>query len=391
MMGCCGASAAAGPRDGAKDATAAVKASGNFTGAASRPVLAAEMQYFNNYDGDNPRTIRADPVRSNNYLLVIGDWGRAGGPGPCQTAVAEKMKAYVAQQKAAGKTLLAILSVGDNFYWSGVLPVSWQSMWARPYGTLDADSPLFNVTWLAVLGNHDFGDDDPFAFCPYAQAQAMATFAGQSYGSAQLNADKNPERPANTDSFWLPDYNYHYAIPEADLEVIAIDTNFQALGGLGGDYRGHTRSFMDCGGANMVEHFLSGVARAGMDLVLQRARANTASTVVIMQHYPGACPRDEFYGALPVERHGKVHVICTYGHVHEQKCKGKDTRGQCNDILSGGGGGCCAPSISSAGFAAVSLTDDGAFTADVESPSVAMPAGQCHWRRRLQVKDSVKD
>jgi len=349
-------------------------------------VGAALSTYINHYDGSNPLAIHTDPVRSNNYFLIIGDWGRAGGPGPCQTAVAEKMKAYVSQQKAAGKNLLAILSVGDNFYWTGVKPTSWQDSWARPYGTLDPSSPLFNVPWLAVLGNHDYGDDDPYAFCPFAQVAAMASVAGQTYGSAQLNADKNPARPPNTRNFWLPDYNYHYEILEADLEIIAIDTNFQALGGLGGDDRGHGQAFNDCGGPGQVEHFLSRVAQAGMDLVLERARVGTASTVVIMQHYPGACPRNEFLGALPAARQGKVNVICTYGHVHEQGCKGTDARGQCNDILSGGGGGCCAPSISPAGFVSVSLTDDGAFSTDVDSPSVMMPAGQCAWRRLLQVK-----
>jgi len=337
--------------------------------------------YANHYESNNPLRIIPDEQRSSNYFLVIGDWGRAGGPGLCQEAVAEKMKKYVAQQSSLGKKLLFIASVGDNFYWTGVTKEAWGRSWSDPYGSADPTSPLFQVPWLVALGNHDFGDHDPFAFCPYAQAQAMASFAGQPYGSLQLNMDKNPSRPVNTAHFWLPDYNYHYEIPELELEVIAIDTNVNGLFELGGDWHGHGESFNICGGIDPVADFLGRVGLSGRLLVQERARVGTAKTVLIIQHYPGLCHRDVFEEAMPKGR--KVNVVCAYGHIHAQRCDRVNSAGICDTILTGGGGGCCAPDVAYAGFTAVRLTNDGGFISDVTSPSVRMPYGICGWSRRL--------
>jgi len=338
--------------------------------------------YTNHYNSANPLGIHADSVRSNNYFLILGDWGTAYSPGSCQRAVAQHMKDFVARQKAAGKNLLFIASVGDNFYWSGVKPESWEVSWAQPYGVNDPGSPLHQVPWLSVLGNHDFGNDDIFAGCPHRMTEAFASVGGQSYGSRQLNRDKNPARPANTDRYWLPDYNYHYEIPEAELEVIALDTNVNSIATLGGDWRGNSQAFNACGGEGEVWNFLDRVYHSGRALLRERARVGTARTVLIIQHYPGACQKEVFEDALPPDR--QVNVLCSYGHVHLQQCEGLDIHGQCNMILSGGGGGCCEPEISKAGFAAVSLTDDGGFRTDVSSSEVSMPVGSCHWKRRLR-------
>lgn len=351
------------------------------TSSAMPPVSPSTSGYRNVYSGVNPLGIQPASARGNNYFLVIGDWGKADGPGPCQLAVATMMKRYVANQRAVGRKLLFVATAGDNFYWSGVKLNSWETSWAAPYGTNDPNSPLYKVPWLAVLGNHDYGNDDPYAFCPRAQVQAMASMQGQAYGSMQFNADKNPWRPRGTEHFWLPDYNYHYEIPQVDLEVIALDTNIHFLSSLGGDGQGHGQAFDGCGGAGEVESFLSQVAAAGLQLLEDRARFGTAKTVLILQHYPGSCPRSTFEAALRPGR--EVHVICAYGHDHNQACEGWDSRGNCNAILSGGGGGCCAPEVARAGFAAVRLTEDGAFQTDVDSGEVALPPGACHLNRRL--------
>lgn len=198
-------------------------------------------EYVNNYDGDNPLGIVADPVRSNNYFLILGDWGKSGGPGQCQSEVANKMNAFVEQQKAAGKTLLFVAVVGDNFYWTGQSGNVWSSQWGDVYGVSDPASALHGVPFLAVLGNHDLGDSDLYANCPWVQPRA--TVANQSYAAMQFNADKNPSRPSWTRPFHLPDYSYHYAIPAAGLELIALDQNAVDIDGLGGDAGGHAKSF----------------------------------------------------------------------------------------------------------------------------------------------------
>jgi len=337
--------------------------------------------YQNHYSGMNPLGIEAESQRSRNYFLILGDWGKAHGPGPCQTAVAEHMKAYVAHQASQGKQLLFVATTGDNFYWKGVTAASWGQQWSEPYGTNEPGTPLYKVPWLASLGNHDFGDDDIYASCPDKQTTPMASVGGQPYGSLQMNSDKNPTRPNFTEHYWLPDYNYHYEIPEASLEVIAIDTNVVSVGELGGDYRGHGAAFAACGGEANVGSFLRSVNDAGLELLRQRAREGNASTVLIIQHYPGECHRDTFEAALPTHRVGQVQVLCSYGHVHTQECH-RFSNGVCDTILSGGGGGCCAPEIYRAGFAAVELRDDGGYYAVVDSDEVIVPPG-CQWRRRL--------
>lgn len=347
------------------------------------PSHAPPSIYINHYDADNPLAIRALRGRSAFYFLILGDWGHPGGPGPCQRRVADLMKTYIWNQRASGRELLFIASTGDNFYWTGVSAVSWDAQWSLPYGSNDPSSPLYRVPWLAVLGNHDFGDTDTYAFCPHVKAAHRIN--GQAYAGKQFNFDRNPGRPNNTRHFWLPDFNYHYLVPEADLEVIAIDTNANAVDILGGDARGHRRSFVACGqgdmarGRRVVSDFLRSVADAGRGLLLQRARLGTARTVVILQHYPGTCLREVFEAALPPSRRSSVRVLCAYGHTHNQTCHGYDAEGNCETVLSGGGGGCCPPQVEFAGFAAVHLTDGGGFRTEIESPSVRLPAGSCSW------------
>jgi len=352
--------------------------------------------YINQYDPNNPLRIQSSPVRSNNFFLLLGDWGKAFAPGPCQLSVAQKMREYVASQREQGKNLLFVGTVGDNFYWTGVAPEMWGLNWAEVYDVWDPRSSLYLVPWLSVLGNHDLGNVDGYALCPHVLNQRI--HGGQYYGSNQFNADRNPTRPdygcddpgvaareparcmQNTSVYWMPDYNWHYELPEASLEVIGIDTNSGALGILGGDETGHNQAFQRCGGPEVVRQHMTRVGEAGRALLEERARIGTASTVVILQHYPGMCMRDAFLAAVPPARRGAVRVLCAYGHVHDQRCDGRDpVTGTCNSVLTGGGGGCCAEEGGVAGFTAVHLEDDGGFTVDVESPQVRLKPGQCDW------------
>ncbi|CAK9062334.1 unnamed protein product [Durusdinium trenchii] len=347
-------------------------------GPTARPSVTPPVaSYANNYVSNNPLRIPVYPQRSQNYFIIIGDWGKAGGPGTCQFAVAGKLKSFVENQKKAGKNLLFIASVGDNFYWTGVTPEAWHEDWEVPYGPNDPNSPLFQIPWLAIYGNHDFGEHDPYAFCPHVFPN---TFVGsQAYSGSQLNKERNPKRPDSTRSFWMPDYNYHYEIPEANVEVIALDTNAKIdPNQIAGNAKARGLADALCGGRDVSQNFLEALAKAGEALVLERAKLSTATTILMIQHYPGWCPRALFENALPPERRGKVRLICAYGHVHDQKCVVKGPQG-CMDVLSGGGGGCCGPKVNLAGFTAVHLDDAGGAWVDVESPAVRMEKDTCSW------------
>jgi len=335
--------------------------------------------YINHYQGNNPLHVEVDPVRSNNYFLIIGDWGKADGPGPCQRTVAEKMRSYVEAQKSAGKRLMVIGSVGDNFYWSGADAGSWDRQFEPAYKTNEEGSPLAKVPWLVAMGNHDYGDNDPYGFCPdRAPDHIKRIHEGQAYAHSQLNRDRSSVRPQNYDHYWFPDLNFHYEIPEADVEFISLDTNFDnVVNHLGADAQGFRDAFAKCGGVEPVAQYLRRVQESGTALLRERAEKGNASTVVILQHYPWACQKDVFLQGLP-EWRKSTKVLCAWGHDHSQECLGQ-SEGTCDTVLTGGGGGCCGNH--KAGFTAVHLTDDGGFITDVESDAVSMPSHDCHWRR----------
>lgn len=84
-------------------------------------------------------------------LLVLGDWGTGKWQ---QRAVAEGM--HNASRELGG--FHAGLLLGDNFYPSGVTGTAdtkWQTHFRQVYDT----SELGNITWHAVLGNHDWLGD----------------------------------------------------------------------------------------------------------------------------------------------------------------------------------------------------------------------------------------
>lgn len=287
------------------------------------------------------------------------------------------MKSYVSNQKNQGKTCLFIAAVGDNFYWSGQDGSKWAKYWGDVYGTEDQNSPLYGIPWLAVLGNHDYGTTDKHLACP--GSGNYATVGGQKYGSRQFNKDKNPQRPDWTWRFWMPDYNWHYEIPEIGLEVIGVDTNGDHVDELNGN--GHADAvFKNCGGKGAVSGFLGMIKKSGEDMLRCRAQKGSASTVLIIQHYPsnGKSVMQTFKGATGRQ----VGVVSAYGHTHQQQCDGKDWNGQCNLIMTGGGGGCCEDDLhrNHAGFTAVHLQNDGGYWSDVDSQDVKLAAGACSWK-----------
>jgi len=243
------------------------------------------------YASENPLAIRASTRRRENFFIV------AGGSGLCQ---AETMRRYVEVQRRADRSLLFIATVGNELG---------SELWSQ-------DDLLHHVPWLAAPGNHGYADCQPLRLL----AQQLSS---------------GPKR------LWLPDHNYHYSIPEADLEVIALDTNMES-----------TRL---CAG------FLRTIRAAGHELLVQRAQRGSARTVLILQHFPGRCRRDVFEAAVPAGR--EVRVLCAYGHHGVLRCEGHDAAGTCDMVMAGD---CCPTTANASGFAAVHLTADGGFVTVLE-------------------------
>lgn len=92
-----------------------------------------------------PHPAFADPGVLN--FLAIGDWGRDGGAHQRDVAKAMGLRA-----KADAARF--VLTVGDNFYPSGVQSATdpqWRTSFEAVY-----DAPSLQVPWYACLGNHDY-------------------------------------------------------------------------------------------------------------------------------------------------------------------------------------------------------------------------------------------
>lgn len=199
---------------------------------------------------------------------------------------------------------------------------------------------------MATLGNHDFNRGssgyDGALGCP-----SGFTYRDQTYGGLQLNRDKNGQRPAGTENFWLPDYNYHYEIPAVQLEVISVDQNYRGLK----EQKAYLKGACD-------DH-LAKVQDSGEALLQYRGKTTNATSVLIIQHYPWGIAT----GVMDKFKSGgsSAKVISAYGHDHWNSI---ENRG--NDVLvrSGGGGGHNAgqdPNNMHVGFVAVHLDNHGGF------------------------------
>jgi len=310
--------------------------------------------------GENPLHIKPQPRRSDNFFFITADWGApAGKKYGCQKKVAQMMRDYRSKQEKKGKKLLFVAAGGDNFYYTGMGQKSkayqFEHQWKSIY------TSLTNVPWLAVYGNHDHGSPDSGCAC-----------------GKGCNQHNSAGRPPGAEKYWMPDYYWHYLIPEIKLEVIGLDMNvvdLKKIGGSGCDH-GAKETCKRCGGIKKIEEFLGKKKAEGEAYLDQRAKVTPATTVAIVQHYPGSVSKGLLQRFQKANR-GKAKVLSAAGHAHDQKCEGSRTHG-CDVILTGGGGGYVS-GAKYLGFTAVHLTDDGGYEVVLETPEVRFSAKSCTW------------
>merc|ERR1712151_330697 len=128
------------------------------------------------------------------------------------------------------------------------------------------------------------------------------------------------------------------------------------------------------GSVGEVKQYLRSTYEQGLALVKERARKTTASTVLIIQHYPKYTNIPQELVAAFKENNKKATVISAFGHVHDQNCEeGPET--QCVHILSGGGGGYGPAGLF--GFVAVHLDGLGGYSTKIRDPDVTVHPNQC--------------
>jgi len=280
-----------------------------------------------------------------------------------QQVVADKMNAYYLAQSRLGMNLLGVLSLGDNFYYTGQSTGCGEFVdhWSAVYKNLTDPS----IQWLATMGNHDWGDSDEWAMCAFnapTERQYIDPTTHIPYAANQLSAAKGGCNPNN---FYLPDWGYFYSIEALSLEIIVLEESSHDCGDIGGGY-GSTMTFSNCGGFDKGCSYLSKIDNATEQMLIERAKTSTATNILLMQHYPGQARR--LKSLWKEYRHYRGNatadtVWTIFGHAHEQKCNHVED-GVCDEILSGGGGGCCMEK-SLRGFYVVGFDDDGGMTQPV--------------------------
>lgn len=329
--------------------------------------------YVLNYNtADNHLNIPVDKKPSNNYFMVIGDWGGAAvGHYDNQKAVADMMKQYYDYNAKLGKTLLFILTCGDNFYFHGQTGNLWNKSWYDVY-----DKVFTSVPWFAVMGNHDWGNDDSYCLCPEASKYAVK-INGQPYDCNQLNNDKGGKRRpsyAPDNIYHFPDFCYHYSINELDFELIAVSADYiDSPNGIGGSGvtkgKGAYVTNKNCEAAGIdLTSKLKTIYEAGVNLLAERGRVSQNKNIIITNHYPS----DKFhkkhvpnhvelpdYFKQASKMGDKQTVIYAGGHYHSVGCKEMKGRA-CVAMMSGGGGGCCSkePVKKASGFFGVHFDDN---------------------------------
>mmetsp|Transcript_25424 Transcript_25424/g.45121 ORF Transcript_25424/g.45121 Transcript_25424/m.45121 type:complete len:495 (-) Transcript_25424:80-1564(-) len=320
--------------------------------------------------------VRGNPGQiSDNYYLVIGDWGGASKYyETMQRRVSDLMADYVRERKSKNphSTLLFVLSVGDNFYWTGCTEERVREGWAEAYAP-----ELLAVPWFSVMGNHDYGNADFEAACPDVRprhecnaSNAFHPSCGgttpysmerQTYSSNALDANKGGVGGEMRKNYHMPDFTYYYTIPELDFELLALDFNWVGgfPGGLGGNGVGNgaNQVLEHCGSFSSLNESLKGIQDASAKLLEERAVTAGHRNVAIISHYPdenqgGTNLRSWYRRLMPEPRRNDSTVFNFYGHEHAQRCNGRDGK-QCVNFLTGGGGGCCGWGNSVAGFTAI--------------------------------------
>jgi len=221
-------------------------------------------------------------------FLAVGDWGRDGAFN--QHEVAQRMG-----ETAAVLNAKFVISVGDNFYETGVRSVSdpqWKSSFEDIYS-----APSLQIPWWVILGNHDYRGDSQ-AQLDYAKTSQRWRLPKRWYSFTDAVPDGTQVEVFMLDT--SPFIQIYYADGGVETKVVGQDTQAQlawfekALGDSKADWKivvGHHPVYS--GG----EHGGSAELVDKLDPILQRYRVPL---------YVNGHDHD-----LQHVLHGATHYVCT--------------------------------------------------------------------------------
>mmetsp|Transcript_60304 Transcript_60304/g.127699 ORF Transcript_60304/g.127699 Transcript_60304/m.127699 type:complete len:373 (-) Transcript_60304:257-1375(-) len=275
--------------------------------------LESSQDVMNETSTSNDNVEGQEPARRVSSFLVIGDWGWDPDvhtqqllSRSCQETIADTMHAKFEELGDVD----FVINVGDSFYPNGVSSQAdpqWDTKWRGVYS-----KKLRSVPWFSVYGNHDYFvdkcacSDDTINDC------------------AQVNSDIK-----NLDFFFMPNTSYYYTHPELDLEIIALEMNFEWA----------SRSCLRTLCPNECSKFLKSKQLAAFELFYERMKVSKASNIIVFTHYPtdyfGAYP--DFLGNLTTSPGRQITVFG--GHRHNVDTRSVTSIAPNVAWVVGGGGG----------------------------------------------------
>lgn len=219
--------------------------------------------------------------------------------------------------ESEGDRIKFIVNVGDSFYCDGVGgndDYRWAQFWTDFYGDEDASRHLVKLPWYTVYGNHDMGKSDP---CP---CDGTGMYCHQTNNAAYP-------------TWIMPNLTYHVPMPELNIEIIGLDTNF--------DWQGDICKYANCGDTTTCYYnLLKRTAYAGTHFV-ERYQESTAKTLVVFSHYPVdyLYANPEILDLLPDQ--SKHDIVYFGGHRHNTDQNGPSIAPNTQWLVGGGGGYGC--------------------------------------------------
>merc|ERR1711957_829123 len=191
---------------------------------------------------------------------------------------------------------------------------------------------------------------------------------------AQINGDVS-----DLNTFYMPDYSWHKAHPELQLEVVALELNNYQNGWNRGVPAANQR-FADCqftGCQGQCQDRIKKRSEDAFELFRQRSAQSTAKNLVVFLHYPtdyfwDSSAGDASSDFLSSLRDSKQHIAYFGGHRHNVDQTTTISIAPNDNWLSGGGGGWSCDG-SQQGFVVGEIAEDGTLS----TRPVFVDQGQC--------------
>jgi len=256
-------------------------------------------------------TVTTSTAPRAGSFLVIGDWGWDadihGGVKSvaCQQTIADAMK----EKMTALGDVRFVINVGDSFYPGGVAnrtDPQWDTKWRNIYPKV-----VRSVPWYSVYGNHDLYFDN--CTCSHDLEQC-----------AQVNTNTS-----DLDYFYMPNVSYHVQHEDLDVEIVALDMNYQ--------WANHTCKYTQCPDACF--EFLKSREEKAFEFFYERMSSSQAKTMLVFSHYPS-----DYFWAYPkflaeLSNASRHHVEFYGGHRHNVDNTSVTSIAPNSAWLVGGGGG----------------------------------------------------